>query len=251
MAASLFYRFFSWEKMKFFPQAKKYFFLLFNIFFTYVIFFKLGGIHKMWFACYLALIASFYASIRYISFSSVHIFGLAFFLPIIWMIVTKISHWTLFVGVSYMAFRLSYLVYEVKINRVKIPSFPDYLAFSFFTPTFLMGPINPYSYFENSLNTAEKTLLSDTFIRIAVGAVKCFIFANFVNQLGFKNLWFDGYHHTIGDFFFCCAMRYLYIYLYFSGSSDMEKMAHLTCRIFKRCIFHAFPFIFIAEISSY
>lgn len=213
------------------PYIKKLFFLSFNIFFTYIIFFKLSNISIFWFIIYIILISFFYVSLRYFSFASKHIFGMAFFLPIVWMILTKISHWMIFIGVSYMAFRLSYLAYEVKIKRISIPHFVDYLSFSFFTPTFLMGPINPYSYFKKSMTHPDRTHLMDGCVRIAVGALKCFILANLANQLGFKNLWFDGSCHTLSDFFLCSIMSYLYIYLNFSGYTDISIGLSSTMRI--------------------
>lgn len=205
---------------------RKYFFCLFNLLFTYIAFFKPCNISVLSYVGYVFLIGIFYLTLHLFYSRKNRLYGIAFFLPIIWLISTKVMHWIVFVGVSYMAFRLSYLVFEIHTKKINMPDFIDYLSFSFFTPTFLMGPINPYQYFEESFNKPNRlvTPLFTSISRIIVGAVKCIVLANFCNQLGFKGLWFDHYYyyaHGIIDFLLCSIMSYLYIYLNFSGYSDI------------------------------
>ena len=60
-----------------------------------------------------------------------------------------------FVGISYMAFRLSRLVLEVRNGVVPMPTIWEYLSFAFFVPTLAVGPISRYSVFRESLETPE------------------------------------------------------------------------------------------------
>ena len=55
-----------------------------------------------------------------------------------------------FVGFSYMAFRTSHLVLEVRNGVVPRPSLWEYLGFAFFAPTMSVGPINPYSQYRRA-----------------------------------------------------------------------------------------------------
>ena len=63
-----------------------------------------------------------------------------------------------FLGLSYMAFRLTYMVHEIRNGIVPLPDFAEYLAFAFFVPTLSIGPINPYSSFHNSLTKPDRTV---------------------------------------------------------------------------------------------
>jgi hypothetical protein len=51
------------------------------------------------------------------------------------------------IGISYLAFRCSRLVLEVRNGVVKKPNFLEYLNFAFFLPTMPVGPINTYANF--------------------------------------------------------------------------------------------------------
>ena len=51
-----------------------------------------------------------------------------------------------FVGISYLAFRTSHLVLEVRNGVVPRPSFSQYLGFAFFVCTLSVGPISPFSH---------------------------------------------------------------------------------------------------------
>lgn len=225
-ACGLVYVFLSSKEGVYLSVLNKYFFCAFNLVFTYLIFLAPQEVNFLYYVLYIALIILFYVVLRMFSSAKHRLYGFAFFLPIMWMIATKVWHWSIFLGVSYMAFRLSYLVFEIHAKKVSMPSFVDYLSFSFFTPTFLMGPINPYQYYSESIANPDRSVtpIFTSISRVIVGAVKCIVLANFVNQLGFKGLWFDHYYyytHGIPDFLLCSIMSYLYIYLNFSGYSDI------------------------------
>ncbi len=63
-----------------------------------------------------------------------------------------------FLGLSYMAFRLTYMVQEIRNGIAPLPGFGEYLAYAFFVPTIAIGPINPYSNFHNSLHNPDRTV---------------------------------------------------------------------------------------------
>lgn len=56
------------------------------------------------------------------------------------------------VGLSYILFRLLHLIFEVGDGVLGRPSFPRYLAYLFFFPAFLSGPIHRYEPFSRDLD---------------------------------------------------------------------------------------------------
>jgi D-alanyl-lipoteichoic acid acyltransferase DltB (MBOAT superfamily) len=77
-----------------------------------------------------------------------------------------------FVGISYLAFRASHLVLEIRNGMVKKPGFWEYLAFCFFLPTMSVGPINSYAKFEKGFSGPNRTELPPArcVLRILVGS---------------------------------------------------------------------------------
>lgn len=59
------------------------------------------------------------------------------------------------VGLSYILFRLLHLILEVGDGALARPSFPRYLAYLFFFPAFLSGPIHRYEPFDRDLETPQ------------------------------------------------------------------------------------------------
>lgn len=59
------------------------------------------------------------------------------------------------VGLSYILFRLLHLILEVGDGALARPSFPRYLAYLFFFPAFLSGPIHRYEPFARDLDTPQ------------------------------------------------------------------------------------------------
>ena len=128
-----------------------------------------------------------------------------------------------FIGISFMAFRLSHLALEVKSGQTKQPSFWEYLGFAFFVPTLLVGPINPYSAHYQSLNNPDRliTPIGRSVLRIIVGAAKYQFLANIFNQLSYSGLLLDGHPHGLFDLGVAGISYYLYLYCNFSGFCDM------------------------------
>src|ERR1039458_5448895 len=87
------------------------------------------------------------------------------------------------VGLSYLAFRCSRLVLEVRNGVVKKPSFCEYLNFAFFLPTMPVGPINTYANFRRGFVERYDVPFGRAALRILVGLVKYQFLGNLCNQL--------------------------------------------------------------------
>jgi D-alanyl-lipoteichoic acid acyltransferase DltB (MBOAT superfamily) len=128
-----------------------------------------------------------------------------------------------FVGISYMAFRLSRLLREVQNGVVLQPSLAEYLAFAFFIPTMTLGPINSYSNMQPWL--AGESSVSRTagraWLRILIGLTKYLLLATLLNQFTYGGLLLDGHPHMRVDVLFAVPAYTLYLYCNFSGFCDM------------------------------
>jgi len=127
------------------------------------------------------------------------------------------------IGLSYMAFRLSYLVLEVRNGQVPSPSLCEYLGFAFFVPVMVVGPINPYATHYQSITAETKPNfpLATSIMRIVVGATKFLFLANLANQLTYGAIFSDGKPHVIIDLAVAVIFYYLYLFCNFSGFCDM------------------------------
>ena len=191
------------------------------------------------FAAYLVLIAFQYGMMRLFAESKGWKPWLAFFTPIAALVLlryipvsvyaTVASHFGMtcvgipaMVGLSYVAFRSSHLVLEVRNGVVKKPGFWQYLGFCFFLPTMSVGPINPYSNFLRGFAEARPEIpLGRSAMRILVGLVKYQFLGALCNRLTYAGLLLnDHYHHWI-DRPVAVLFYYLYLYLNFSGFCDM------------------------------
>ncbi len=165
---------------------------------------------------------------------------LAFFYPILLLVLFKYlrgywdplldrvnwDDWVIaatIIGLSYMAFRLSYLVLEVRNGVVEMPSLSEYLGFAFFLPTMLVGPINPYSTHQRSVETFNETNIptGTALLRIIVGVTKFLFLANLANQLSYSGIFMDGKPHGLFDLGVAIVFYYFYLYLNFSGICDI------------------------------
>jgi len=162
------------------------------------------------------------------------------YMPFLWESVWRILHLNFdrsvaefFIGISYMAFRLSHLALEVRNGLVKKPTLAEYFGFAFFLPTLVVGPINPYSVHQQSLTSpdGEVTPIGRSLLRIVVGATKFQFLANIFNQLSYGGLLLDGHPHAPVDLLIASVAYYLYIYCNFSGFCDMA-IGGLVCWVF-------------------
>jgi len=162
------------------------------------------------------------------------------------------------IGISYLAFRCSRLVLEVRNGVVKKPNFLEYLNFAFFLPTMSVGPINTYANFRRGFaariavaatpsspgNFGAANVFARLFgrrgvaatpvagfpyevpvgraaLRILVGAVKYQFLGNLCGQLTYSGLLLDDHPHPWMDLPVAMLFFYLYLYLNFSGFCDM------------------------------
>ena len=125
-------------------------------------------------------------------------------------------------GISYLAFRSSHLVLEVRNDIVPLPSYWQYLGFCFFAPTLSLGPINPYSnhlrgFAETPVDLPEGRCL----MRIVVGLVKFQFLGSYLNQLSYDGLLLDNHYHHFIDLPIASISYFLYLYCNFSGFCDV------------------------------
>ena len=126
------------------------------------------------------------------------------------------------VGISYLAFRCSYLVLEVRNGAVEKPGFFEYLGFAFFVPTMPVGPINTYSNYRRGFDAIPPAdSAGRAALRILVGLVKYLFLGNIFNQLTYSGLLLDDHYHPWIDLPIAMVFYYLYLYCNFSGFCDM------------------------------
>jgi D-alanyl-lipoteichoic acid acyltransferase DltB (MBOAT superfamily) len=129
----------------------------------------------------------------------------------------------LFVGVSYVAFRTSHLVLEVRNGVVPRPTFWQYLGFAFFAPTLSIGPISPYSQHLRGFSESDRPAVpvGRALLRVLVGTVKFKFLGPVVNQLTYSGLLLDGHPHLWVDLPVAAVAYYLFLYCNFSGFCDI------------------------------
>jgi len=191
------------------------------------------------FAVYLALIVGLYAVLWLFAEKRGGWPWVAFFAPIVALVAVRYvpggwyvalgealgKHWRgvpNMIGISYLAFRCSRLVLEVRNGAVKRPNFLEYLNFAFFLPTMPVGPINSYANFRRGFEATPYAVpVGRAALRILVGAVKYQFLGNLCNQLTYSGLLFDDHPHPWMDLPVAMLFFYLYLYLNFSGFCDM------------------------------
>jgi len=136
---------------------------------------------------------------------------------------TGISLSVTFVGISFMAFRLSKLVIDVRSGAVEMPGVWDFLGFAFFVPTMIVGPINPTKVHMQSLagSPAGFFPIRTCLARIVVGATKTLFLGGALSHLTYADFYLDGHPHRLGDFAVSAVAYYLFLYCNFSGFCDM------------------------------
>jgi len=130
---------------------------------------------------------------------------------------------TRFVGLSYVAFRSSYLLIEIRNGVVKKPNLWEYLGFVFFAPTLAVGPINSYNRYQLAFSADHRPIIpiGTSVVRVLVGAVKFRFLGPILNQLTYTGLLRDGNSHPWVDFPIAVIAYYLFLYCNFSGFCDI------------------------------
>jgi D-alanyl-lipoteichoic acid acyltransferase DltB (MBOAT superfamily) len=190
------------------------------------------------FVIYLALIVGLYLLMRLFADKPAGWPWLAFFAPIAALIIVRYVPGSLYVvlgqalgktwrgvpnmiGISYLAFRCSRLVLEVRNGVVQKPNFLEYLNFAFFLPTMPVGPINTYANFRRGFVERYQVPVGRAALRVLVGAVKYQFLGSLCNQLTYSGLLFDDHPHPGMDLPVAMLFYYLFLYLNFSGFCDM------------------------------
>lgn len=198
------------------------------------------------FFIYLALVTAQYLAMRFWSQMPNWLPWLAFLVPIAFLAVIRYvpitstsflpasvrdvlqrhpeftPSWVL-TGYSYLAFRTSYLVLEVRNGVVPRPNFWEYAGFAFFVPTLSVGPINSYSQHLTAFSEAARPEISvqRSLLRVLIGAVKFRFLGPLLNQLTYSGLLLDGHPHLWVDLPIAAIAYYLYLYCNFSGFCDI------------------------------
>jgi D-alanyl-lipoteichoic acid acyltransferase DltB (MBOAT superfamily) len=127
-----------------------------------------------------------------------------------------------YVGLSYLAFRSSYLVLEIRNGTVKRPNLWQYLGFCFFFPTMPVGPINTYGNYRRGFEPDPPAIPNGSaLLRILVGCVKFAFLGNILNSVSYSGLFFNDHYHSWIDLPIAGIFYYLYLYVNFSGFCDM------------------------------
>lgn len=194
---------------------------------------------------YLAIVLVMYAAMHRFSESSGWKLAVAVLTPILFLIVIRyvparaytgldpslrgelltapgFSIAPYFLGISYLAFRCSHLVLEVRNGAVEKPGFWEYLGFCFFVPTMAVGPINAYSNYRRGFAAAPPPIpAARASLRVLVGAVKFLFLGTIFSQLSYSNLLLDDHYHPWIDLPVAAVFYYLYLYCNFAGVCDI------------------------------
>lgn len=193
------------------------------------------------FVLYLLTILTHYVLMRKWAHRADWVAWIAFLFPIAFMLAIKYVRWLdapfraplaflglkhiagFFVGISYVAFRLSYMVVEVRNGLVPMPNLWEHLSYGFFVPLMSVGPITRYSLFHRSLHKPDWSLtpIGQCLLRILVGVTKYLFLASMIEQLSYSGLLLDNHFHPKIDLLVAAIAFYLYLYLNFSGYCDM------------------------------
>jgi D-alanyl-lipoteichoic acid acyltransferase DltB (MBOAT superfamily) len=185
------------------------------------------------FVTYLALVLFQYAMLRLFVGKKSWLPWIAFFTPILALVAIRyvpadlyggphFPYGPFFIGISYLAFRSSHLVLEVRNGAAPMPGLCRYLGFCFFVPTMPVGPINSYSNHSRSF-AAEPPAIPQgrAALRVLVGVVKYKFLGSVLFQLTYANLLFDDHYHHWIDLPVAMLFYYLFLYCNFSGFCDM------------------------------
>jgi len=193
------------------------------------------------FGIYLLIVLWQYVMLALFSAAKGTTFWLAFFTPIAVLVFTRyvpfqfyvtLAHAlgkqiyndpvALLVGISYLAFRCSRLVLEVRNGLVKKPGFLEYVNFSFFLPTMSVGPINTFANFRLGFEALPLEVpIGRCLLRCLVGYVKYEFLGSVFGQISYSEFLLNGHPHSWVALPIVMVFYYLYLYCNFSGFCDM------------------------------
>mgnify|MGYP001608416807 CR=1 FL=1 len=122
----------------------------------------------------------------------VRIVPVSVFSPI-WSVIGKRPHqFDCFLGLSFMAFRLSFFAQEYKNKLVKDVTFLEYLNFAFFGPAILVGPITAGKVFVDGLRSQARPQWKEGILRIAMGCGKYFFLGAVLSRVTLEGIFGTG-----------------------------------------------------------
>ena len=164
-------------------------------------------------------------------------YTIAFWLPLAALILFKLmgmlanlgvdeATWlrerVLLIGLSYLSFKLSYSVWEIRNGRIPLPGFHTFMGYALYVPTLFVGPINPISaQCGTALPVPKKTELRPHILRMAMGLLKMTFLAGLVERLGYKALVTSAATTAPVDYFIAPIANFIFLYLNFAGACDI------------------------------
>jgi D-alanyl-lipoteichoic acid acyltransferase DltB (MBOAT superfamily) len=196
---------------------------------------NVAGVFLLWYAlvpggagmlaAYLALVVGHHLLTRRCAMAPGALPWIAILAPVALLVVAKAAPVTAvsLVGLSYLTFRLAYLVVEVRNGVAPMPSLAQHVGFAFFVPTLAVGPISPSAAFSRSLTAPDATrgARRQALLRIVVGAAKFMFLAHLIHKISYDALLLDGHPHGPVDYVVAGVAYYLYVYCNFSGFCDV------------------------------
>ena len=133
------------------------------------------------------------------------------------------QHWFIFIGISYITFRVVQIIIEIYDGVIKEVAAFEFLEFLVFFPTLSSGPIDRSRRFEEDLHkkrTREEysNLCLEGFKKIFLGVVYKFVFASIVFQ--YVEMWSERY-----DWYLIIAYAYAYGFYMFFDFAGYSLMA--------------------------
>jgi D-alanyl-lipoteichoic acid acyltransferase DltB (MBOAT superfamily) len=213
---------------------REFLFALLNMSGVYLFFFQGADRHLLpTFLAYLFCVLVQYGALRLWAKTKGALPWMAFFAPILFLIIVRYApdtcwsglqtiHPAFFIGISYLAFRASHLVLEVRNGVAPLPGIWEYLGFCFFVPIIPVGPINPYSNHRRGFDANKLEIpIPRAAMRVLVGFVKYKFIGSICFQLSYGYLLFDDHYHHWIDLAVAMIFYYLFLYCNFSGFCDM------------------------------
>jgi alginate O-acetyltransferase complex protein AlgI len=127
-------------------------------------------------------------------------------------------------GMSYFTFRVLHYVIERSRNNLPEHNFGDYLAYLFFMPTVLIGPIHRFPQFQSDRRQLDWQAghISGGLERILVGYFKVTVLGNFVLSSIAGGYVERAYSHSVSlGYYLEAVLGSLNLYVQFSGFSDV------------------------------
>ena len=149
-------------------------------------------------------------------------------------------------GISYFTFKLIHYLIEVSRGNITDRSLARFLGYVFVFPAFPAGPIERFDHFLSHLQ--DRPMIAEGVRRIIHGLIKKFVFADlclggYFRDANAKSLLLSLGHTQTVDVWKLLIASYLYIYMDFSGYTDLALGA---CQLFGIRLMENFNFPILA-----